>query len=572
MDFSKLVDEIRSRVDIVEIIKDFVELKRSGQNWKGLCPFHPEKTPSFMVSPSKQIFHCFGCNKGGDVFSFIMSYENISFTEAVRLVAQKIGIELTNSEDTSEYRKSQKEKIFSINKEALNYFRKCLSESKQALFYLRERGVKDESIEKFSLGFTNSDKDALFNHLTKAGFELEDIKLSGLVVFSDAKYQDFFKKRIIFPIFDLRNRCVGFGGRTLLQMKEVPKYINSPDTLVFRKGEICFGLNFAKSSISQKGYSMIVEGYFDTIMSHQFGFDNTVSPLGTALTIEQLKKIKRLANKILLVFDGDSAGISAAKRTLELIFSEAMIAKVLMLPTGEDPDSFFRKYGSSEMIKYMGQSKKPIEFILSLYPKDIIEGVKHTLSMISLCPDLLIRDKSIKELSEISKLDELTLRQELVNLAKKNAKLINKHEKKESLQNVTQIKNFIDSNKEEETLLKVVLLYPNYYSKIIAQISGEKIDHSLVKNIFHKIGDILSNAQEFTLERLLQVCTSVEQQLITKLMFTYYIEPESIDKIIKDCIKGIEIREIEKQIKKETDVTILKRLFLEKRRLISQKN
>lgn len=574
MKYDELTQEIRSRIDIAELITEYVDLKRSGQNLKGLCPFHSERTPSFMVSPSKQIFHCFGCNKGGDIFTFIMNYENMTFSDAVSFLADRAGIEVKTTHKISEFKKSQKEKIYSINTEAMNFYRNCLQKFGQSRSYLKERGIKEEFIEKFSLGFIENERDSLFIHLKKRGFDEQDIKASGLAVVYDGKYHDFFRFRIIFPILDIRGKCIAFGGRTLSSSKEIPKYINSADSIVFRKGENCYGMNFAKKSISQKGYSIIVEGYFDTIICHQFGFDNAVAPLGTALTNDQLRRIKRISDKILLLFDGDSAGVAAAKRSLELIFSEALIAKILLLPKGEDPDTFLRKYSGEQLKKYMVKAKKPVEFILSLYEKNKLDGARYILSMLSLCPDSLLRDEIICELSGISKLNELTLRQELKSIMKKAYKQKISVNKEGTLQKVTP-SQMCAVNKDEKTLLKIALSSPDNCSKIMSHIDHEKIESLLVRGVFGKISSIINNGQGFSLEKLLSVCIHDEQRLITELSVDSEIELEFIDEIIESCMKAIEIRGLEKQIlqaAEKKDVTLLHVLLTEKNRLLSQKS
>lgn len=572
MKYDELTQQIRTKIDIVDLVSEYVDLKRSGQNLKGLCPFHSEKTPSFMVSPSKQIFHCFGCNKGGDIFTFIMNYENTTFSDAVSLLADRAGIEVKTTQKISEFKKNQKEKLYSINAEAALFYRTCLQQSAQARSYLKERGIKEEFIEKFSLGFAENERDSLFTHLKKQGFDEQDIKTSGLTVLYDGRYHDFFRFRLMFPIFDIRGKCIAFGGRTLSSSKEIPKYINSADSIIFRKGENCYGMNFAKNSINKKGYSIIVEGYFDTIICHQFSFDNAVAPLGTALTNDQLGKIKRFSDKILLLFDGDSAGIAAAKRSIELILSEALISKILLLPKGEDPDTFLRKYGGEQLKRYMAQAKKPVEFILSLYEKNRLDGVRYILSMLSSCNDLLLRDQIIAELSELSELNELTLRQELKGIMKKASKHKLNVKKEDILQKVTPLMNI--PNEDEKMLLKIALSSTYNCSKIINHIDHGKIESPLVKGIFEKINSIIKSEQGLNLEGLLRVCCADEQHLITSLSVDSEIDLEFIDEIVKSYTKAIKIREVEKQILQaagEKNVALLHALFTEKNRLLSQK-
>jgi DNA primase len=569
MKYDEFTEEIKSKTDIVDLISQYIELKRAGQNLKGLCPFHSEKTPSFMVNPAKQIFHCFGCNKGGDIFTFIMNYENMTFSEAVSYLAQRAGIEVSIIPDSSEITKGVKEKMYLINREAMNFYRNNLKKSVTARSYMKERGIMDEVVEKFSLGFTENERNALFNYLKKQGFTGEDIMAAGLAVIYDDKPQDFFRNRIMFPIFDIRGQCIAFGGRTMSSSKEVPKYINSSDSPVFKKSEICYGSNFAKNSIARKGYSIIVEGYFDVIVCHQFGFDNAIAPLGTALTNGQLRKIKRLSDKVLLLFDGDSAGIAAAKRAIEHIFSEAMVSKILLLPDGEDPDTFLRKFGGDYLKNFMSGAKKPVEFILGIFGENRLDGVKYLLSVLSLCPDALLRDEAVRDISEIAKVNEFIIRQELKNSAKKAAK---------QTQSETGMKDtspFLDIvNKDEKMLLKIALSFPEHCKRIISSIEPAKIQSPVVKGLFEKITLLYQDKQQLHFEKLYSLCSLDEMQLVTGLLIDSGSGIDSAEDIIEGCIRAIQIRDIEKRISlaaEENDVTFLHTLLGEKSKLLSNK-
>jgi DNA primase len=344
MKFERLLEEIRSKVDIVDFISDYVPLKKSGQNYKALCPFHAEKTPSFMVSQPKQIFHCFGCGAGGDVVSFLMKHETLSFNEAVQVIAKKAGIkigEFAYDKDRAEKR----EKLLAINREAAQFFIKNLLNSETAQDYLKKRGTEDSSIRAFSIGYAPPKRDSLMKYLKKTGYTDSLIKDAGLIVSDERGIRDVFRGRIIFPIYNYQHDIVAFGGRVLDD--SLPKYLNSPETEIFKKGDTLFGLNLAKEEIRKKGYAVLVEGYLDTIICHQYGFKNTVAPLGTALTSKQLQRLKPVANKVVLVFDSDAAGVAAAKRSLEILSECNFRAKVLLLPEGEDPDSFLRKKAAS---------------------------------------------------------------------------------------------------------------------------------------------------------------------------------------------------------------------------------
>lgn len=567
------IEDIKARIDIIDLIAEHVELKRAGQNYKGLCPFHPEKTPSFMVNPSKQIFHCFGCHKGGDIFAFVMNYENMTFHEALSYLSQKAGIKLENRSHKSEVRSGFKENLFAIHKEALIFFQNNFKISKQAISYLNERGLNNETIEKFSIGYSKNTKydgnDALFNHLKAKGFATEHIKASGLVNFGEHGIYDFFRDRLMFPIFDLYGRAIAFGGRILSNSKNVPKYINSPDSIIFKKGESSYGLNIAKNSITQKGYSIIVEGYLDVISCHQYGFTNTIAPLGTALTPGQLKRLKKFSNKVLLVFDGDSAGISATKRSIELCYAEGMIVKVLLLPQGEDPDTFLRKHGEENFRKYMGRAISPVEFLLKVSGRSKLDAVRYMLQIIASCPDSLQRDETIRELSDRSKINELTLREELKAIKKSQESRVKGQERGRS-----QKTNILTPciNREEQMLLTIALLFPDRAALIVNNIDPMIIEDPGIRGIFERIRKGLS------MEKLLSVCNEEEQRLITMLSINTEIDEEyveaNVEEIIEGCLKAIAMRKLERQIKsagEAGDVKLLNSLLFEKKSL-SQKS
>ena len=551
MKHDNLTEEIKARIDIVELITEHVDLKRAGQNFKGLCPFHTEKTPSFMVSPSKQIFHCFGCNKGGDIFAFIMNYENMTFQEALSFLSNKAGLKIEDFRQGQEINKSLKENLYAVQKEDLTFFKNNLNTSKQALSYLNERGLKPEIIEMFSLGFSKNEKDALLRHLGKQGFSAEHIKASGLVYYGESGAYDFFRDRLMFPIFDLQGRVVAFGGRTFSSSKTVPKYINSPDSAIFKKGELSYGLNIAKNFITQKGYSMVVEGYFDAIMCHQYGFSNAVAPLGTALTAGHLKRLKRFSNKVLLIFDGDSAGISAARRALETVYSEGITAKVVMLSEGEDPDTFLRKHGEEKFRKYITGAVSPVQFLLRVYGKNKLDTVRYMLHLISLSPDKLQKDETIRELSERSKIHEMTLRDELKNISQKLSKTSRSADDYyEGSQKTAPLNASVPSN-EEKILLNIVILMPEKTQHILSRIDKTGIENHIVKGLFEKIENIKADAADKNLffEKLLNTCNDEEQKLITGLSIKSEINEDNADKIIEDCLRMISMRRLEKQIK-----------------------
>lgn len=358
-----VVERIRERADIVEVISDYVRLKPSGRNFKGLCPFHREKTPSFVVSPEKQLFHCFGCGAGGNVFTFLMRYEHMSFQEAVKALAQRYGIEVPEVRTGS-----RREGYLQVNRLALRYFRERLlhpREGRPARDYLLGRGIEPKMWETYSLGYAPPGWEGLKAFLQAQGARLEDAEEVGLLIKGTKGLYDRFRSRLIFPIEDQRGRVLGFGGRILGEGE--PKYLNSPDSPIYHKGEVLYGMRPARDYIIGEKEAIVVEGYFDVLSLAQNGVRNVVAPLGTALTVHQLRLLKPLVEKVILLFDGDEAGKKAALRGVEALVEEGMEGEVVILPPGEDPDSFIRTRGREELLR----DRRPA---LNFYLEELIKG------------------------------------------------------------------------------------------------------------------------------------------------------------------------------------------------------
>lgn len=339
---SSPVEQIKARLSIVDVVGSYLKLEKAGGNFKACCPFHNEKTPSFMVSPSRDTFHCFGCSKGGDILTFVEEIEGLDFLGALQVLADRAGIELKPVDFKL---KSQNEKLYTILEEAAKYYEYVLEGDGEATAYLAKRGVKPETIKAFRLGYSKDEWQGLFNHLTGKGFSSEDIELAGLAIKSEKnpgalqkRYYDRFRGRVMFPLSDTSGRVVGFSGRILKTGDvEAAKYVNSPQTPLYDKSLVLFGYDKAKTEIKKKNYCILVEGQMDLIMSHQAGETNAVAVSGTALTEKHLGLIKRLSENLVLVFDADDAGIAASRRAVDLAFFLAMEVKAALLPAGKDP-------------------------------------------------------------------------------------------------------------------------------------------------------------------------------------------------------------------------------------------
>jgi len=360
------VQRVKDAAQIVDIIGECVSLKRAGANMKGLCPFHGEKTPSFMVNPARQSFHCFGCNEGGDVLSFMMKYYNLTFPEAIKQLAQRYQITLPEQQFTSEDKKKaeKRQKLFDANERAAQMYHEYLlnhPEAAPAREYLQKREIPQEKIIDFKLGYAPESWDFLSNKVSKSSITLAEAEEAGLLVRKDSgRFYDRFRDRILFPIFELTGRVVGFGGRILGEGE--PKYLNTSETLIFDKGRMLFGLFQNRDAIRKARQAVVVEGNFDLLALVAFGLDNVVAPLGTALTQPQIRLLKGYADEVILLFDGDEAGIKAAMRSVPLFLAEQVAARVALLPAMHDPDTYIRAHGKEGLEKYIVAALPILEF------------------------------------------------------------------------------------------------------------------------------------------------------------------------------------------------------------------
>lgn len=424
------VTEIREKIDIVSFIAEYVPLKKMGRNFKANCPFHTENTPSFVVSPERQIWHCFGCNKGGDAYTFLMEYENMEFPEALRVLAKKTGVTLKESQFKQGFY-SEKEKIFTINNLALKFYHYILTThaaGKIALSYLtKERKLGKGTIEAFELGFSPNTGSSLSDYLTKKkNYTNKDLVLAGLAIERNGSLYDFFKNRIMFPLFDHRGNVVGFSGRALND-SDMPKYVNTRETSVYHKGSMFFGLNSAKEEIKQKENAIVVEGEFDAISLFQEGIKNVVAIKGTALTESQVSLLARFTPKITLCLDQDSAGFEATKRSLEIIEKKGLVTSIIILNNAKDPDEAVKK-NPLEFKKAVKESVGIYDFLIDKFilenDKTSASGKKeiadNLLPLFSNITNEIIKEHYLKKLSKILDISFESLIKETDKFSKKN--------------------------------------------------------------------------------------------------------------------------------------------------------
>lgn len=386
-----IIEEVRANNDIVDVVAEYVRLEKKGKDFFGLCPFHKEKTPSFSVAPQKQIFYCFGCGKGGNVIHFIMAIENLDFTEAVKLLADRARIQLPEGEGEAAEKIHLKKEILGINKEAARYFFRCLYSEKgeNARKYLKNRSISEQVAKKFGLGFAVEEWDGLYRHLRENGFNEKAIAQSGLVLKNKSGgYYDRFRGRLIFPIFDIRGNVIGFGGRVL--DSSLPKYINSPETVIYNKGKNLYALNFAKNADEKR--LVVVEGYMDVISLFQSGIINTVASLGTALTESQGRLLRKYAEEIIISYDADTAGQAATIRGLDLLSEMGCNVKVLIIPDGKDPDEFVRKNGGEAFKRLMDKAVSLVEYKVRLLKGQVdTQSIEGKIKFLNKAADLLAR-------------------------------------------------------------------------------------------------------------------------------------------------------------------------------------
>ena len=475
------IDKIFESARIEEVVGDFVQLKKRGANFIGNCPFHDEKTPSFTVSASKGIYKCFGCGKGGNAVSFVMDHEHYSYPEALKYLAEKYNIEVVEKEMTAEQsiRANDRDSLYVISAFANTFFQEQLWESGEGktigLSYFKERGFSEETIKKFQLGYSPKQKDALSKLAINSSYKLKYLEDSGLSIVKNDTALDRFRERMMFPIHSFSGRVLGFGGRTL-QKNNKAKYVNSPESLIYLKSKILYGIYFAKQEISKLNNCYIVEGYTDVISLHQAGVQNVVSSSGTSLTTEQIKLINRFTKNITILFDGDAAGLKASFRSIDMILSEGMNVRVVLFPDGEDPDSFAKNSTQEELMQYLQKNQQDfITFKTNVLSKDgendpakRVEMIKDIASSIAQIPDAISRSEYIKVCSRMLKVKEVDLAKEVTTQKQKiRAPFPSKMDIDKSAEGQKIEKQ--KANKEEKEIVRLLLNYGNEELKIDKQ-------------------------------------------------------------------------------------------------------
>ena len=560
----------KSTVDLVfetsrleEVIGDFVQLKKSGSNFKGLSPFSNEKTPSFMVSPAKQIWKDFSSGKGGNVVSFLMEHEHFTFPEAIKFLAKKYNIEVEETQQTNEQKEaaSLRESIYAVTDFAQSFFSKMLTESQEGknigLAYFQEREFTAESIDRFHLGYSPDQWDAFTKAALDAGFQEEFLVSSGLTIRKGEKQFDRFKGRVMFPIHSMSGRVMGFGGRILKQDKQAAKYINSPESEVYQKSKVLYGLYQAKQHIAKQSNCYLVEGYTDVIQMHQAGIQNVVSSSGTALTPDQVRLIRRLTDNITLLFDGDAAGLRAAMRGVDIILEAGMQVSICTFPDGEDPDSFVRNHQLTEVKQFLENNTVDfIQFKAKLLAEEgknepirKAETIREIVQSISIIPDAIRREVYIQSCASLMNISEDVLFSTLAQLLQKKGQQAPQSRKLSEMQVVNVPKQKVDPRFElERNIISLLLLYgqeevsfedvvmqsdeqgkivlkpteisAKVYEKIYLDLQQDEVELSTqnFRELYHSLLSIYNAQKPLVMETFLQELSPEQSELVSSII------------------------------------------------------
>lgn len=533
------LDEIRNRASIVEVVSEYVTLRKAGRNFVGLCPFHREKTPSFSVNPDKQIFYCFGCGEGGDVFSFLMKINNTGFPEALKLLAGKLGIALAQFKSSADAKSSPKSKIFKINAVACEYFSRCLRANMGvgAREYLNKRGIGEQIIKEFRLGFAPDGWRSLRGELEKNRVPLNLAEQAGLLVAKEGKadHYDRFRARLIFPVENLSGQVIAFGGRIL--GKGDPKYLNSPESPVYIKGRNLYALSRSREDIRKQGYAVVVEGYFDALAMWAAGIKNVVATLGTALTKEHLDLLRRYTEELVIIFDPDEAGRHAVERSLKLFLTEKISARIVILPDNLDPDEYVRKFGRQAMLDQISGSQSLIDFFIDKNvmpgqtPEKRIVSLREALAFLTQIEDVLQRNIFLKRMSERLGIDQELLKTEInkAGLARRPSDSIRQAAGKKEFDPI------------ELGLIRILLHIPE-----MAGVAAKKeIFSFFLDEDLKQFGEFL--AKEAESSEVSSILGRVEDGELQKQLWKIMVsespfENSSLDRIFADTVKKIKIK------------------------------
>ena len=543
-----LIDDIQARVDIAELIGRYVPLKRSGRHFKANCPFHKEKTPSFMVNTDKQIFHCFGCGVGGNVFSFLMQHDRLTFPEAVRQVAEQVGLRLPESERTG--RHDAAEGLVTLMEKVCRYFERTLqaSQGASARSYLKQRGVSEAACRLFRLGVAPEGWDHLLKAARVTGVTPAQLELAGLVIKGTSSSYDRFRHRLIFPIIDVRGRVVGFGGRSL-DGKE-PKYLNSPETSLYTKGRHVFGLVQAKEAIAAQRTAVLVEGYFDCVVLADGGITHVVSPLGTALTMEQARLLKRYAERVILAFDADAAGEQATLRGIDVLVEAGLEVRVAQLPQGVDPDEYLLAHGRERLEELLEQSLGIFEFLLQTALRrhsgkgveERVNAAQFVLPTIARIPDAILRSEYVRLLAGRLRLDEQAVVQELAKVQPRTQAVETPEAASSHRNGHTKPSVRVAAKGPEALFAAMIVDDPHRWLDVAHQVTLDQISDPMVRRALAVVAELHASAAGrpvVTAQVVSRLAAEGSAEVVAVLMKLLQSVPSS-DEVFEDCVRRLQ--------------------------------
>lgn len=510
------ISRILDAAEITDVVGDFVNLKKRGVNYLGLCPFHNEKTPSFTVSPSKGIYKCFGCGKGGNSVNFIMEHEHLSYPEALKYLAKKYHIEFEERELSAEevQQRNERDSLLIVSRFANQQFQHNLFETDEGravgLSYFKERGFREDIIKKFELGYSLDKREGLTRAALDAGYKSLYLEKTGLTIRKENNRFDRFRGRVMFPIHGLSGNVIGFGGRILTSDKKMAKYLNSPESDIYHKSKSLYGVFQAKTAITRNDKCFMVEGYTDVLSMHQSGVENVVASSGTSLTVEQIRLIKRFTQNMTILYDGDSAGIKASLRGIDLVLEQGMNVKVVLLPAGEDPDSFAQAHTAAELLAFIEESEKDFISFKTNLLKDEAEGdpvkkagmVTEIVRSISMIPENIQRTVYIKQCSDILQMDEQVLHTEVNKIKRRQAEHEFKREKsrvaQQSRTGIPSVPSFVQEVYSEPQEKEIIRLLLHYGQQKLYEYKEDKYDEPRIVSVAeYVINEILNDDLEF---------------------------------------------------------------------------
>lgn len=543
---SEVINRILNENNIVDVIEEFLPLKKAGANFNTNCPFHKEKTPSFTVSPDKQMFHCFGCGESGDSISFLSKYKNYTFVEAAEYLARKAGIilEEVNISSKQYENKQLTDRLYKINRDAALYYYKNLKSYPDVINYLKSRKIDINVIKKFGIGYAINQWDNLLKYLTNKGYIEEDILKTGLIIKkqNSNSYYDRFRNRVMFPIFDVKGRIIGFGGRVLDD--SLPKYLNSPESIIFNKGYNLYGINIAKENVKDKSF-ILVEGYMDVIKMHTYGYNNTVAALGTSLTDNQIKLMKRYSKDYYIAFDSDNAGQKASLKAINMIKRNNLEAKVVIMPNAKDPDEYLNKYGKINFDKLIQNSLDYYSF-LEFHFKEIFENSNKVEYINNFF------DNIVNVTSEIEK--ELIFEKLSRKAGVSKESIIKEYNKKSTKQGTfvktaQPVKVSLQVNKittsHEEKLIKLVLINNDFALQLKEIVNEDTFKDLEYYNIFKEMYEFKINEMSLDKDSLNNL---IKDKMDVKVLMQYDdVDYDNLEALFKDCIKRLKIKYYEKK-------------------------